>query len=64
MIHAAFRKGHLAEECTWQTVILISKGKRNYRGIGILEVLWKTVTGILNCLIMAAIQFHDNLHGI
>ena len=26
LIEAAFRKGHLADYCTWQTIILIPKG--------------------------------------
>ena len=28
-----------------------------------MEVLWKTVTRIMNCRLMAAIQFHYTLHG-
>ena len=50
------------EECNWQTVVLTPKGNNNYQGIGIVEVLLKTVTGILNCRIMAAIQLQDTLH--
>ena len=30
----AFWEGKLAEEATWQTVVIIPKGKREYRGIG------------------------------
>ena len=34
MIQTAFREGNLAEEATWQTVVLIPKGKGEFRGIG------------------------------
>ena len=33
-------------------------------GIGIVEVLWKTATGILNRRLMAEIQFHNTLHSL
>ena len=39
IMQAAFRDGTLAEECTWKTVILIPKGKGEFRGIGIIKVL-------------------------
>ena len=33
----------------WQTVILISKGAiRDFRGIVLVELLWKAVTSLLN----------------
>ena len=59
----AFREGKLAEEATWQTVVLIPKGKREFRGIGLMEVTWKVVAVILHRRLMAGIKFHDALHG-
>ena len=59
----AFREGKLAEESTWQTVVLIPKGKREFRGIGLVEVTWKIVVVILHRRLTAGIQFHDALHG-
>ena len=47
----------------WKTVVLIPKGKGDFRGIGLVEVLWKTITSLLNLRIAAAISFHDTLHG-
>ena len=35
------------EEATWQAVILIPKGKKDYGGIGLVEVMWKLVADIL-----------------
>ena len=55
--------GHLTEECTFQTGVLVPKGNWELLGIGLVEMLWKTVTGILNILLTVAIQFQDILHG-
>ena len=35
LVQTAFRDGDLAEEATWQVVVLIPKGKGDYRGIGL-----------------------------
>ena len=63
MTQTAFREVNLAEEATWQTVVLILKGKGVFRGIGLLEVLWKVVAVILHRRLTAGIKFHDALHG-
>ena len=48
LVQMAFRDGDLDEEATWQVVVLIPKGKKYYRGIGLVEVMWKVVAAILN----------------
>ena len=49
IIHAALRGGELAAPCAWQTVVMITKGGGNdFRGIGLVEVLWKAISGIIN----------------
>ena len=48
MVQMAFRDGVLAEEATWQAVVLIPKGKKDHRVIGLVEVRWKVVAAILN----------------
>ena len=63
IVQAEFRDGTLAEECTWQTVVFIPKGKGDFRGIGLVEVLWKAVAIIFNRRLTAAISFHHTLHG-
>ena len=63
IIQTAFREGELAEEFTWQAVVLIPKGKGDYRGIGLLEVMWKVVAVILNRCLTSSITFHDVVHG-
>ena len=63
MIQTAFREGELAEETTWQAVVLIPKGEKDYRGIGLLEVMWKVVAVIINRRFTSSIAYHDALHG-
>ena len=48
LVQTAFRDGDLAEDATWQAVFLIPKGKKDYRGIDLVEVIWKVVAAILN----------------
>ena len=35
LIQTAFWEGDLAEEATWQAVVMTPKGKKEYRGIGL-----------------------------
>ena len=58
----AFQEGKLAEEATWHTVVLIPKGKKEYRGIELVEVTWKVVAVILHHRLTTGITFHDALH--
>ena len=37
-------------------------GERRLKGIGLVEVLWKAVTSLLNCQLTAAIKFYDVMH--
>ena len=56
-------EGELADEVTWQAIALIPKGKTYYRGIGLVEVMWKVVMANLNRRFTASITYHDFLHG-
>ena len=63
LVQTAFRERDLAEESTWQAVVLIPKGKGYYRCIGLVEVMWKVVAVILNCRFTSSITFHNVFHG-
>ena len=63
LVQAAFQEGKLAEEATWQAVVLIPKGKKDYRFIGLVEVMWKLVAAILNRRLTESITYHDFLRG-
>ena len=63
LVQSSFRVGKLAKEATWQALVMIPKGKTDYRGIGLVEVMWKIVAAIFNRWLMAFIIFHNILHG-
>ena len=43
-------------------VVLIPKGNNDFRGIGLLEVAWKVLEGVLDGQ-MKGVDLHDTLHG-
>ena len=63
IIQVEFREETLAKACMWKTVVLIPKGKRDLRGIWLIEVLWKAVASRLNRRLTAVITYHDALNG-
>ena len=44
-------------------VVIPKGGVTDFRGIDLLDVLWKVISGIINCQISSSTQFHDALHG-
>ena len=64
IVKVSFCNGALADDSTWKTVVLIHKGGiRDFRGIFLVEVLWKTFTILMNPRFTADITFHDVMHG-
>ena len=63
LVSAAFGGGRLAEESMWQAVVLIPKGGGDYRGIGLMEVVWEVVAEIINRQTTASITYHNIFHG-
>ena len=41
LVKVTFGDGNVTEEIAWVTMVLLTKGKRYYRVIGMVEVLWK-----------------------
>ena len=62
LVQTEFREGQLTEEGTWQAVVVISMGGKDYCDIGLVEVMCKLVTAILNFGLTASITFHEFLH--
>ena len=44
-------------------VVMTPKGIQEYRGIDLVEVMWKVVAAILHRRITSSIAYHDFLHG-
>ena len=47
-MQAAFRNGYIPEEMTWTAMVLIQNSGGGYRGIGLVKVIWKVYTLIVN----------------
>ena len=62
LVRADFGEVRLAEEATWQEVVLIPKGKGDYRGIGLMVVVLKVVVVILHRCLTASITYPNFLH--
>ena len=62
-MNTTFWDGVLAEEVTWQAVVLISRMGGDYRGIVLVEVVWKAVAIILNRCFNSSITYPDSLYG-
>ena len=45
-------------------MILLSKGRWYYKGIGLVEVIYKIVAIIINTHLKADISLHDAMHGL
>jgi hypothetical protein len=59
-----FATGDIPQELTsWSILVLIPKASGGMRGIGLLEVMWKVCSSIINSRLQESIQFHEALHG-
>ena len=63
IIKVALWEGYIPEALIWKTMVLIRKGKGEYRGIGLVETIWKVCTSIVNSRLQSSIVLHDVLHG-
>jgi hypothetical protein len=55
-------QGKILQQFAWVIVVLLSKGGVDYRGIGLLEPLWKVVGRIMDRQ-LNALSLHEALHG-
>ena len=47
----------------WGILVLIPKADSKYRGIGLLDTVWKVCSSIINARINDKIEYHKSLHG-
>ena len=62
LIQAIWEEGVIPQQMRWMIVVLIPKGGGDYRGIGLLEPIWKVIEKIMDKRLQI-VQFHDCLHG-
>ena len=62
LVQAAWTHGAIPRQLLWSIVVLIPKGGGDYRGIGLLEPIWKCIERVIEHR-LNAIELHDSLHG-
>jgi hypothetical protein len=63
MVQHVFSTGEFPTELTWTTLVLLPKEDGSSRGIGLMDVIWKLITSIIDARLKGSIDFHDSLHG-
>ena len=63
LVQVMFRDGTVPEEILWATMGLLPKGKGGYRGVELVEVLWKVYSVVVNCRLKRSVVLHNALHG-
>ena len=63
IIQTKFWDGRLPVECNWKMVLLIPKRNGKFKGIGLVDVLWKVLSGSINWQIGAAVHLHSVING-
>ena len=59
-----FRDRAVPVEIVWEKMVLISKGKGEYRYIGLVELLWK-VCSVVTCFwLKRSVLLHNTLRGL
>ena len=48
LICAIWERGCIPQQMTWMVIVLLPKGGGDYRGIGLLEPLWKVVEVLMD----------------
>jgi hypothetical protein len=62
LIQAIWMQGKIPQQLTWVIVVLLPKGGGDYRGIGLLDLLWKMVECIMDRQ-LNALPLHEAMHG-
>ena len=64
VVQVEFWEGYMLEALIWTTMVLIPKGKGDYRGIGLVETIWKVYLSNVNSRLRSSIVLHDVLNGL
>jgi hypothetical protein len=61
-LQAVWDEGKIPVQLGWVVTVLIPKGGGDYRGIGLLEPIWKIIERVIDKR-LEAIALHNSLHG-
>jgi hypothetical protein len=62
LVQAIWDHGEIPPQLLWVIIVLIPKGGGDYRGIGLLEPMWKVCKRVMD-LRLNAFDLHNLLHG-
>jgi hypothetical protein len=62
LVQAAWAHSIIPCQFLWSIIVLIPKGGGEYRRIGLLEPIWKSIKQIIDHR-LEAIELHNSLHG-
>ena len=62
LVQTVWEEGTIPIQLGWMVTVLIPKGGGYYRGIGLLEPLWKVIERVMDHQ-LEVIALHDSLHG-
>jgi hypothetical protein len=62
LLQAVWESGTVPTQMTWMIIVLLPKGGGDYRGIGLLDPIWKVVAKVMVAQ-FSVIKLHDCLHG-
>ena len=63
IVQVMFKDRMVTEEITWANMVLIPKWKGGYRVVGLVEVMCKVCSVVVNCNLNRSVVLHDALHG-
>ena len=63
LVQLMFRDGTVPVEIVWAKMVITPKWKREYRGIGLVDILWKVCAVVINCWLKSSGVLHKTLHG-
>jgi len=64
IVQTAFSTGHIPQALNVAILVLLKKPCGNeFRGIGLLETVWKLISTIIDRRMKAAVEFDDSVHG-
>ncbi len=62
LLQAVWECISIPTQMAWTIIVLLPKGGGDYRGIGLLDPIWKAVEKVMVAQ-LSVIKFHDCLHG-
>ncbi len=62
LMQATWESGTVPTQMSWMVIVLLPKGGGDYRGIGLLDPMWKVVEKIMVAR-MSCLELQDCLHG-